>query len=148
MADAQGKAESEAFPNGWTAFDDPGFVALTGPVYHRTVGDRKDFAFKAEEKHGNLVGIVHGGMLATFADRALSIVARDAVDWAVCVTIDMSLHFVGAAQIGDVIETTPELVRKTSSLIFVRAILTSGGRPLAAVTGTWKVLKEKSGSGK
>lgn len=141
MADAG--AQSETFPGGWTAFDDPGFVALSGPIYHRTRDDRRDFAFRAEGKHGNLVGIVHGGMLATFADRALSIVARDASDGAMCVTIDMSLQFIGAAQIGELIETTPELLRKASSLVFVRGLLTSGDRPLAAVSGTWKVVREK-----
>lgn len=135
----------EAFPQGWTAFDDPGFVELTGPVYHRGSNGAKDFAFQAEAKHGNLVGIVHGGMLVTFADRALSICAMDAIDGAPCVTIEMSIHFVGAAKIGDVVETTPEIVRKTSSLIFVRATLTSGRRPLAAISGIWKVLKERSG---
>lgn len=132
-----------AFPAGWTAFDDPGFIALTGPVYHRD--ERRAFAFRAEEKHGNLVGIVHGGMLVTFADRALSIVVRDACDGARAVTIEMSSQFVGAAQIGDLIETVPEIVRKTSSLVFVRGTLTSGGRPLAAVTAIWKVLRDKPG---
>lgn len=135
------------FPQGWTAFDDPGFIELTGPVYHReAAGGGKEFAFKAEDKHGNLVGIVHGGMLVTFADRALSIVARDALDGADCVTVEMSLHFVGAAKIGDLIETAPEIVRKTSSLIFLRSTLTSAGKPLVSISGIWKALKDKPGS--
>ncbi len=136
--------DGASFPEGWTAFDDPGFIALTGPVYHRGEAGEKAFAFRTEEKHGNLVGIVHGGMLLTFADRALSIVARDAVDGASCVTIEMNAHFVGAAKIGDVVETVPEIVRKTSSLIFVRGTLTSAGRSLAAISGIWKVLEDKS----
>lgn len=141
------EANDESFPQGWTAFDDPGFIELTGPVYHREAAEGgKDFAFKAGEKHGNLVGIVHGGMLVTFADRALSICAMDAAEGAPCVTVEMSLHFVGAAKIGDVIVTAPEIVRKTSSLIFVRSTLTSGGKPLVAISGIWKVLKEKPGS--
>lgn len=133
----------ESFPDGWTAFGDPGFVALTGPVFHRTVEGRKHFAFRAEAKHANLVGIVHGGMLVTFADRALSIVARDAIGGADCVTIEMSLQFVGAGRIGAVIETVPEIVRRTSSLIFVRTVLTSGDRTLAAISGIWKALNER-----
>ena len=138
--------ESAAFPEGWEAFTDPGFIAHVGPVYHRTVDGRKEFAFRTDARHGNLVGIVHGGMLLTFADRALSIVVRDAIEGAPAVTIEMSSQFVGAAQIGDLIETVPEIVRQTSSLVFVRGTLTSRGRSLAAVTGIWKVLKEKPGS--
>ncbi|MCE4222808.1 PaaI family thioesterase [Methylobacterium sp. C25] len=139
----EGRDET-AFPAGWTAFDDPGFVALTGPVHHRLVEGRKQFAFKAEQKHVNLVGLVHGGMLVTFADRSLSIVAMEAMDGASCVTLEMNVHFVGAAKIGDLVETVPEIVRKTSSLVFVRSILTSGGRPLVTVSGIWKVLKDRS----
>ncbi len=138
-----GEVASETFPQGWTAFDDPGFIALTGPVYHRGEVGAKAFAFKTEDKHVNLVGLVHGGMLATFADRALSICARDAFDGAGCVTIEMNVQFVGAAKIGDVVETVPEIVRKTGSLAVVRATLTSGGKPLAAVSGIWKVLKDR-----
>lgn len=137
-------SEQVGFPHGWTAFDDPGFVAHVGPVFWREAGAAKDYAFRTEDKHVNLVGIVHGGMLVTFADRALSICARDAVDGAPCVTIDMSVQFVGAAKIGDVIETTPEIVRKTKSMIFVRSILTCEGRAIAAVSGIWKVLREKA----
>ncbi|MDV2986304.1 UNVERIFIED_CONTAM: PaaI family thioesterase [Methylobacteriaceae bacterium AG10] len=137
--------ERAAFPDGWEAFTDPGFIAHVGPVCHRTVEGRKEFAFRTEEKHGNLLGIVHGGMLLTFADRALSIVVRDAYDGARVVTVEMSSQFVGAAQIGDIVETVPEIVRTTASLAFVRGTLTSGGRPLAAVTGIWKVLRDKPG---
>ncbi|MET0258691.1 MAG: PaaI family thioesterase [Methylobacterium sp.] len=134
--------QDTAFPEGWTAFEDPGFIALTGPVYHRTDDGMKHFAFRAEEKHGNLVGIVHGGMLVTFADRALSIAVSDAAD-AKCVTVEMSVQFVGAAKIGDVVETTPEIVRATSSLVFVRGTLTGGGKPLVSVSGIWKLLKDR-----
>ena len=132
-------------PDGWEAFTDPGFVAHVGPIYHRTAEGRKRFAFRAEEKHGNLVGLVHGGMLLTFADRALSICVMEALEGAKCVTIEMTSQFVGAAQIGDLVETSPEVVRRTSSLVFVRAILTSGDRPLVSVSGIWKALRDKSG---
>ena len=139
-------AEQAAFPAGWEAFTDPGFIAHVGPVHHRTVEGRRDFAFRTDERHGNLVGIVHGGALLTFADRALSIVVREAADDAPCVTVEMSSQFVDAAKIGDLIEVTPEIVRQTSSLVFVRGTLTSGGRALVAVTGIWKVLKKKPGA--
>jgi uncharacterized protein (TIGR00369 family) len=137
--------QGTAFPGGWTAFEDPGFIALTGPVYHRTDDGTKRFAFRAEEKHGNLVGIVHGGMLVTFADRALSIAVSDAAG-AKCVTVEMNVQFVGAAKIGDVVETTPEIVRTTSSLVFVRGTLTSGGKPLVSISGIWKLLKDRPAS--
>lgn len=137
------EGDASRFPEGWDAFTDVGFVSHVGPVHHRTVEGRRDFAFRTQEKHVNLVGIVHGGMLVTFADRALSIVAREAAGGADCVTIQLETQFVGAARIGEVVETTPEIVRQTGSLVFLRAVLTSGGRTLASVSGIWKVLRDK-----
>ena len=135
--------EASRFPEGWEAFTDAGFVQHVGPVHHRTVAGRRDFAFRAQEKHANLIGIVMGGMLMTFADRALGIAAKEAADGADCVTIQFDTQFIGAAKIGEIVETTPEIVRRTSSMIFLRTILTSGDRTIASVSGIWKVLRDK-----
>jgi len=59
------------------------------------------------------------------------------------VTIQFDTQFIGAAKIGEIVETTPEIVRRTSSMIFLRTILTSGDRTIASVSGIWKVLRDK-----
>ena len=140
-------ADQGAFPVGWQAFDDRGFVAHVGPVYHRTVDGRRDFAFRAEDKHANLIGIVMGGMLVTFADRALGICAIEAAGGANCVTVQLDTQFIGAGRIGELIETTPEVVTRSASMVFLRAVVTSGERTLCAVSGIWKILRDKGESG-
>ena len=132
-----------AFPAGWQAFEDQGFVAHVGPVYHRSVEGRREFAFRAEDKHANLIGIVMGGMLVTFADRALGICAIEAAGGANCVTVQLDTQFIDAGRIGDIIETTPEIVTRSSSMVFLRTVLTSGDRTLCAVSGIWKILRDR-----
>src|SRR5206468_1694669 len=56
---------------GWEAVDDPGFIGLVGPIVRRARGDDDEYGFVAEPKHANLSEVVQGGMLMTFADRAL-----------------------------------------------------------------------------
>ncbi|AWN39362.1 PaaI family thioesterase [Methylobacterium durans] len=125
---------------GWEAFDDPGFVAHVGPVWHRPDGS---YGFRAEKKHANLIGIVQGGMLMTFADRALGVAAMAAADGANCVTIQLDMQFIGAGRIGDWIEARPEIVKRTSSLVFLRTDLTCGADVVASATGVWKILRRK-----
>ena len=51
--------------------------------------------------------------------------------------------FLSSGQIGEFIELEPELVRQTSSLLFLRGVLTAGERPAATASGVWKILKPR-----
>src|SRR5207244_12112110 len=52
-------------------YRDEGFIGLVGPFWMRRSGDGCRYAFMAEPKHHSRRGIVQGGMLMTFADRAM-----------------------------------------------------------------------------
>ena len=66
------------------------------------------------------MGIVHGGALMTFADIALGLAAAEALETPAMATAQLQFHFTAAAQIGVLLVCRPEMVRKTSQLIFVR----------------------------
>ena len=64
---------------GWQCYPggDP-FEDLAGPFYYRVDADgRKVCAFRAERKHMNGGGFMHGGCVMTFADFCLFVIARD-----------------------------------------------------------------------
>jgi acyl-coenzyme A thioesterase PaaI-like protein len=63
--------ESELAAEGWRPVKDHGFIGLVGPIYSRKHEDGLEFGFRAQAKHANLRNVVQGGMLMTFADRAL-----------------------------------------------------------------------------
>ncbi len=117
---------------GWRIWSSDPFELLAGPFYTRRADDgRMICAFRAEEKHMNGGGFMHGGCLMTFADYALfSIAADELVGNMSAVTASFNAEFVDAARVGDRIEASGEVVRAGGSLVFIRGLIATGGRPL------------------
>jgi uncharacterized protein (TIGR00369 family) len=126
---------------GWTRVEDNGFIAHVGPLHVRERDGR--YAFQADQKHANLIGVVHGGMLMSFADRALGETAMRAADGANCVTIQLEMKFIATGRLGDWIEILPQVVKRTGSLVFMRGDVRHGGRILASADGVWKILRRR-----
>jgi acyl-coenzyme A thioesterase PaaI-like protein len=142
MSRHDGEAGSAFDPaaDGWEPVDDKGFLGLVGPTWRRLRHDRLEFAFRAEPKHANLRNVVQGGMLMTFADRALGRNSWRAAGEKAVATVEFNMQFVTAGKIGEVFEIRPEIVRKTSSLVFIRGDVVCGTRTVATATGIWKIL--------
>ncbi|EWY41026.1 thioesterase [Skermanella stibiiresistens SB22] len=128
---------------GWERLPDAGFLDLVGPLWRHRDEAGAVYGFLAEPKHANLINVVQGGMLMTFADRTLGITAWEAADNQVCVTIQFDMQFIGAADIGDFVEIRPEVIRKTRTLVFLRGTILDGDRVVAAASGVWKILDRK-----
>ncbi|HLH87453.1 MAG TPA: PaaI family thioesterase [Xanthobacteraceae bacterium] len=126
--------------DGWQPDDDEGFVALVGPIWRRTSGETDRYAFMAEPKHHNRRGVVHGGMLMTFADRAIGRACRYANGHQPQATVQLDMHFVDAVQVGELVEAKCRIVRRTRSVMFASADLTVGPRVVATAKGVWKTL--------
>ena len=136
--------ETDPFdPNdaGWASVEDAGFIGHVGPL-HRRASDGA-YAFRAEQKHANLIGVVHGGMLMSFADRALGEAAMRAADGANCVTIQLEMKFIAIGRLGDWIGFRPQVVKRTGSLVFMRGDVHAGSRLLASADGVWKILRRR-----
>ena len=125
---------------GWEPYTDEGFIGLVGPFWIRHQGDRHDFAFMAEHKHHNRRGVVQGGMIMTFADRSLGMTAWYANEKKPQATVHLDVHFIDAVQIGEFVEMTARVVRRTRSLIFMSGELVVGERTVATANGVWKAL--------
>lgn len=128
---------------GWTHYQADGFIGLIGPFWMRPDGDSYRFAFLAEKKHHNRRGVVQGGMLMTFADRSMGMVCSYANGHKPQATVQLNVHFVDAVQIGEFVEARCDVVRRTRSLIFMRAELVVGSRIVATADGVWKTLSVK-----
>jgi acyl-coenzyme A thioesterase PaaI-like protein len=125
---------------GWSYEPEAGFLGLVGPVWRRRDPDDPRFGFLAEDKHANLLGVVQGGMLMTFADRALGMLAWEAAQASV-VTIGFDMAFADSGRIGSWIGLDGEVVRRTASLVFMRGTLRAGSRVIGTCQGTWKILR-------
>ncbi|MEJ1969270.1 MAG: PaaI family thioesterase [Rhizomicrobium sp.] len=98
------------------------------------------FGLRVDKRHVNMRGVIHGGMLMTFADAAFGQAAWDACDHAPVVTLNMQSQFLAPAREGDWIEFAPVLTRRTRSLLFLRGDFTVDGQPIYSVSSVWKIL--------
>lgn len=124
---------------GWGLIEDAGFIATVGPIYARD----GVYGFRAAQKHANLVGVVHGGMLMSFADRAMGIAAMGAADGANCVTIQLEMKFLEGAKLGSWLTTHSFVMKRTGSLVFLRGEVRDGDRLVATADGVWKILRRR-----
>ena len=128
---------------GWEPYGDDGFIGLVGPFWARPSGDSYLYAFKAEPKHHNRRGVVHGGMLMAFADtafgHAVSMHRKDHY-W---VTVRLVTDFLSAAKLGDWVEGTAEVMGIEDDIYTVKGRIWCGDRTIMTGTGVFKTLGKR-----
>jgi uncharacterized protein (TIGR00369 family) len=124
---------------GWKPRTLPGFLDLVGPLWTKKEGDSWAYGIVAEDKHINPAGIVHGGMLATLLDHALSAIAWEANDRKPCITIALDVHFLAPARPGQFVAARGRIVRQASSLVFMQGNLTVDGDEIATACAILKL---------
>lgn len=130
------------FPNAdWALHQDEGFIELIGPFWEHKTDTGPVLAFRAEQKHKNRRGVVQGGVLMAYADRALGMYARHATGGQAQATAQLDVHFVSSVQIGEVVTLEPQLIRRTRSIMFLRGTLFVDSRIVAIASGVWKLLR-------
>ena len=122
-----------------------GFNLYAGPFWRLPADDQVyRYMLVVEQKHMNGSGSLHGGMLMTFADIAMSQTSRAASGATSCSTVSLTFDFVGPGRLGDVVEARVRVTRKTRTMIFLSADIVSGGvsgdRVLGVATGLWKIV--------
>ncbi|HUZ12799.1 MAG TPA: PaaI family thioesterase [Caulobacteraceae bacterium] len=135
---------SEGAWAGWSGYTSDPFETLAGPFYsRREPGGDVVCAFRAEAKHMNGGGFMHGGALATFADFALFMIAEDALKDTGSVTASLNCEFIDAARAGELVEARGQVVRAGGSMVFVRGLAASAGRPLLNFSAILKKVRRR-----
>ena len=129
---------------GWKMWHSDAFEQRAGPFYERHDAEgRGTCAFRAEPRHMNGGGFMHGGCLLTFADSAIFTFARDALGNNHGVTMNLSGDFLESARAGELIEATGEVTRSGHKTIFVRGLATADGRPVLSFTAIIKKMRKR-----
>lgn len=118
MADTRITAE-QLRELGWSERVGQGFSAHVGPLWTRREGDGWAYGLLTGEQHANRAGLVHGGLIATLMDQAVSAVAWEAVSRQPCVTVQLDTHYLAAARPGAFLEARAKVLKVTASLVFV-----------------------------
>lgn len=100
-------------------------------------------AFRVAPNHVNPVGGCHGGAMATFADAQI-VAVYDASGTADqhTPTINLSMDYLAPAPLGAWVEAEVRLIRKTRTLIFTQAIISTGGEPIARTSAIYRNNKQ------
>lgn len=123
---------------------DDGFVGHVGGLWQRTFDGQAQFAFITQNIHANRNGVVHGGMLMTFIDRAFGQTARQTTGAIRGATINLNHQFLAPVLIGDLVEMTPQVIKTTSRLAFLAGTAFVAGRPVVSAQGVWRLSHRKN----
>jgi acyl-coenzyme A thioesterase PaaI-like protein len=81
---------------------------------------------------------LHGGMMMTFADYALFMIARDHLGDQSAVTVSFNADFCSRGELGDFVETVGEVVHTTRKMLFIRGTVFTGDRIILRYSGVLK----------
>jgi acyl-coenzyme A thioesterase PaaI-like protein len=137
-------AADQLISDGWTIVETTGFINLVGPLWQRMMDGQPEYALITADKHHNRRGMVQGGLLMTFADRACGMAARFVSGRPTMATVQLDVHFVDAGKIGETLMTRPRVIRTTRSLVFVNAEVKANDRTIVTANGVFKILKDGS----
>jgi acyl-coenzyme A thioesterase PaaI-like protein len=133
--------------HGWRALRGAPLPGGLGIPWSRKTGDRWQYGLLTTADHANPAGFVHGGVLMTFADHGLSVLAWEAAERASVTTIQLNTHFLDAIRPGEFVELRGEVSHRTRGLVFLKgtvaALDTTAARPVGAVDGIWRILRRE-----
>jgi acyl-coenzyme A thioesterase PaaI-like protein len=127
--------------HGWRLMRGAAMPASIGLPWSKRIGDAWHYGLLTTAEHANPQGALHGGILVTFADHCLGLYVWEAANRAFNVTIQLNTHFLAAVHPGDFVELHGEVTRASKGLVFVRGMITTGERDVAAVDGIWRILR-------
>lgn len=125
------------------------FIATNGPLYIRSVAQPdgskvRHLGFRVEQRHTNPMGNCHGGMLATFADMMLPMLAhRQAPELRnqFLPTVSLQIDYLAPSPLGAWVQGEAQVLRTTRNLAFVQGLITADGVPALRVSGIFKIGK-------
>ena len=126
----------------WTRREMKGIPASLGALSVRRGEEGWCYGVELDESHTNAQGVVHGGVLMTFMDHAMSLVIWEAADRAFCSTIQLDNHFLSALRAPAFVELDTEILKRGKSIIFARGTLRVGERKIMQATGAWSVMRK------
>lgn len=129
---------------GWKPRALPGFAGLIGPLWTYKEGADWRYGIIAGHAHLNPAGVVHGGLLMSLIDHAMSSVAWESIGRFPCVTVQMDTRFMSAAREHQFLTATAQVARATSTLVFVNGKISVDDEEILTASAVLKVLGKPS----
>ena len=113
------------------------------PIYSRKTEGAVVLGLVTEAAHTNSRGFVHGGLISALADNAMGLsCARRLGDQASLVTVNLTLDFLGTAEVGQWLEFDTVFVKPGGTLSFAQAFVTADGKPCARANAVFRMVRK------
>ncbi|MFK7828472.1 MAG: PaaI family thioesterase [Congregibacter sp.] len=120
------------------------FLELLGPLYSHKTEVCLVVGFRAEEKHCNARGSVHGGVLSSIADVTLGYNAAFSGDGSIpLVTASLTIDYAGAAKRGDWVEVHSDVQKVGRTMAFANCYFIVDSKRIARASGVFTVVGER-----
>ena len=116
-----------------------GLLQHLGGLWVRQREGTTEYGLLALEIHANRNGVVHGGMMMTFIDRAFGQSARIAGQARRGATINLNVSFLAPMPLGSFATLHPQITRVTGRMAFVEGTVLCDGAALASAQGVWRI---------
>lgn len=118
------------------------YLDLIGPIYNKKTRDGLVIGLRAQEKHCNARGLVHGGVFSSLADVALGYnAAFQGSKPTPMVTANLSLDYAGSAKLGEWIEIFSDVQKVGKSMAFANCYFLVGTKRIVRASAVFGVLK-------
>lgn len=133
-------------PPGYHPFEaDKQFYGAIGPLFAKYSEGRLNFGFRAEDKHANAAGIIHGGMLFTVMDIQVGLAAAIELKLrGFVITINMTSDFMAPGMLGQWVESESRVIKQTRRLIFSDGLIRANGASILRANAVLKVNKNEN----
>jgi len=118
------------------------FTTANGPLFLKHGPDRIWLGFRVQARHTNTAGMLHGGMMATFCDMLLPIGGQHqspALAGRFLPTISLQVDYLAPTPPGAWVEGEAQVLRTTTSLAFVQALVSADGTLVARASAVLKI---------
>ena len=113
------------------------------PLYRRISGDTVILGLRAGPAHTNSRGFVHGGLISALADNAMGLsCSRTLGGDTRLVTANLTVDFLGVANIGQWLEFDTVFVKPGGTLCFTQAFVTADGQLCARANAVFKTVRK------
>lgn len=137
--------KQNAIPEGFSVLPTQlGFDESVGPVYGKEIDGNFLLGFRAEPRHMNIAGSVHGGAIATFADWQVIPALKQIGKTPHTPTISLATEYLAPGKLGGWLEMHATLHKETGSLLFTAAEIYCDDELIARSTAIYRKFYKKS----
>lgn len=118
------------------------FIKHIGGIEFKKISENNyEFQSKVQNFNLNSAGISHGGYIAAILDNGMGSAAHKIIDDGKrCVTISLDIKFIGGSKENDILIGKVITIKRTKTLVFVKADLFQAENIIATASGIWKII--------